>query len=461
MRAAWDQVEPNELVWNWHMGAVCEVLEAVSSGEIRKLLINIPPGMSKSLLVSTLWPAWDWIKHPTRRFIYATYAQDLSNKNAILHRNLVLSDWYSARWPEMSLAKNAADKVREFHTAAGGWRYSTSTGGAVTGQHGNVLVFDDLVKAQDAEGRAIVDPLMIQKANDFWLKVMHTRRADSQTTARVGIMQRLHHEDTAAKCLEQGDYVHLNLPMEYDPQRHCVIDLGAGRRIEDPRRTKGELLNPARFPAEVVAEDKRVMGKAFEAQMNQNPTPLKGAIFEREWFKRVRSAPEGARKAIFVDCSFKDTKASDYVAIQCWAVKDPNFYLVDQIHDRFNVKKTMEMIAEMQDRHPGAIGIYVEDAANGPSVIQILQDMIPGLIAWSPHGASKISRAQAVAPLAESGNVCLVEGPWVEAYLAELVKFPLSLHDDQVDATSMALLTLHKPKHKRYRDAVKKMLGGG
>jgi len=459
VRLAWPQIEPNKLKWNWHMSMICEALEAVSRGDILKLLVSVPPGMSKSLLVSTLWPSWDWINSPSRRFITATYAQDISDKNAKLMRDLVLSDWFQKRWPEVKIAKDSVAKVREFSNSSRGWRISTSPGGRATGLHGDVLLFDDLVKAQDAEGRSIVDPRAIEKANDFWFKTMHTRRANPEQTRYVGIMQRLHHEDAASKCIERG-YEHIMLPMEFDPKRKCVIEsLG----LEDPRTEEGELLNPARFPRDVVDDDRAVMGAAtFAAQMNQDPTPPGGMIFKIEHLAEWLKEPKGAREIITVDCAFKDRKDNDLVAIQAWGVKSPNYYLLDQILGHFDVLKTMEKIAEMKDRRPRSTGVYIEDKANGSAVMQILKDTIPGLIAWNPGTASKTSRAEAVAPLIESENVWIPEASrfkWVQPYRTALARFPLIKHDDEVDATTMALLILHKPKHRRYRDAVKRMLG--
>ncbi len=492
IRMAWNQIEPNELVWNWHMGAMSECLEAVSLGQIKKLLINVPPGMSKSLIVATFWPAWDWIMKPTRRFIFATYAQDLSDKNAKLHRDLVQSDWFQARWPGVKIGKDSASKVREFHNTKRGWRISTSVGGRATGLHGDVLVFDDLVKAQDSEGRAVIDPQAIYKANDFWFKTMHTRRAEPKKTIHVGIMQRLHHEDAAAKCIEKGGYVRLILPMEFDPPRKCQIYIGPDQQVfsppvveiaedgepvasayelpkgsevfvEDPRTEPGELLNPERFDAEVVAADREALGpQTFESQMQQNPTPREGLIFRVGGLQVWHELPPGIREIITVDCAFKKKKDNDQVAIQAWGVKSPNYYLIDQILGRFDVGTTMEMIAEMKDRRPRSVGIYVEDKANGPAVMQMLGDTIPGLKEWSPGADSKTGRAEAVAPLVDAENVYAPDPAshaWVQAYKTVLGRFPMVKHDDEVDATTMALLILHKPRHRRYRDAVKKMLG--
>lgn len=451
---AWSVIEPNVCRWSWHMGAICEHLTAVSLGQIRNLVICVPPGTSKSLLASTLWGAWDWIQHPTRRWICATYAQDLSDKNAKLQRDLITSQWYQERWgSRVRIGRADVDRVRLFKLESGGWRMSTGVEGVATGWHGDILLGDDLAKAQDAEGRAAIDPVAIQKGSDFWFKTLHTRRADPVHTARVLIGQRLHHEDTPGAAIEAG-YTALVLPMEYDPKRACAAD---------KRTIPGELLCPDRFPREIIDADRIAMGPlAFEAQHQQDPTPQQGLLFKtagRE-DRRYRELPAGARKIIVCDAAFKDTKGSDFVSIQVWATHGRQFYLVDNDTRRMGFGETCRALLAMKAAHPDAVGIYVEDKANGPAIIETLKGSVSGVVAWNPGAASKISRAESVAPLFDAGNVWLPEddqAPWLGAYLTELRKFPLTKHDDQVDGTSMALLILHKPKHQRLAEAYAKM----
>lgn len=460
-RIAWPHVEPNALREGWHMHAIQDHLTAVSEGQIRNLVICVPPGTSKSLLASTLWGAWDWIRHNTRRWICATYAQDLSDKNARLQRDLISSRWYQERWgSRVKIGKHDVDKVRLFSLESGGWRMSTGVEGVATGWHGDILLGDDLAKAQDASGRAAIDPVAIQKGSDFWFKTLHTRRADAVHTARVLIAQRLHHEDTPGAAIEAG-YEALVLPMEYDPKRSCVTVIG----FRDPRTTAGDLLCPDRFPREIVEGDRAVMGPlAFEAQMQQDPTPQQGLLFKsagRE-DRRYRVLPKGARKIITCDAAFKDTKGSDFVSIQVWAIDAGRFYLCDNDTRRMNFGETCRALLAMRAAHPDAIGCYVEDKANGPAIIETLEGQIPGVVAWNPGAASKISRAESVAPLFDAGSVWLPEddlAPWLGAYLTELRKFPLTKHDDQVDATTMALLILHQPKYAILADAYAKMAG--
>lgn len=458
VRLAWPEVEANPLIWGWHLDAVCDHLTAVSLGQIRDLVISQPPGTSKSLLASTLWGAWDWINRPTLRTIAATYAQDLSEKNAKLQRDLISGRWFQDRWGDrVRIGKSDVDKVRFFKLESKGWRMSTSVGGVVTGYHGDVLLGDDLVKAQDADGRAVIDPIAIERANDFWFKTLHTRRADAARTARVLIAQRLHHEDAPGKAIEAG-YVSLVLPMEYDPKRSCVTVIG----FRDPRTEPGELLCPDRFPATVVAQDKERLGPlVYEAQNQQDPTPQQGLLFktagERRWTVKP---PEGARTIITVDAAFKDKKSSDFVSIQVWAVHDRNYYLLDNDTRRLGFGATCRAILAMREKWPQCVSVYIEDKANGPAIIETLQAEVSGVNEWDPKGASKLSRAEATAPLFDAGNVYLPpdsDAPWIGGYLKELKKFPLTKHDDQVDSTSMALLILHQAKHSKYADAVAKM----
>lgn len=498
-RKAWGIVEPSPLKWSWHMDAVCEHLMAVSRGEILSLVICIPPGMSKSLITATFWPAWDWLQEPSRRWITSTYAQDMSEKNAKLHRDLVLSDWYQERWPEVCIGRDDVAKVRFFQNTCKGWRFTTSVGGQATGRHADVLLFDDLVKAQDAEGRAAVDAAMIEKANDFWFKTMYTRRVDARLTRRVGIAQRLHHEDTPGRCIEAG-YTALVLPMEYDERRRCttqVLWVPPARReaakasalakareqgldpltahavasaaeqalkpepFADPRTTQGELLAPERFPADVVEADRANLGpQAYEAQAQQNPTPIQGLLFKNAGSLLYETLPPIDRQIITVDCTFKDRKGSDFVALQCWGVHGPNYYLIDLITERLNVSGTMDAIRTMVGRNPKAIGIYVEDKANGPAVMDMLRGEVSGIQPWDPGTASKISRAEAVAPLFTSNVWLPKNAPWLASYLTELKKFPLTKHDDQVDATTMALLILHQPMVRKYAAMVNAMRRG-
>lgn len=454
VRIAWPMIEPNPLVWSWHMGAICEHLQACTLGQIRNLVICVPPGGSKSLLVSTLWPAYVWALDPTKRFIAATYEQRLSEKNARLHRDLCASDWYATRWPESRVNKADVAQVQEFRTMSKGFRFSTSVGGPAMGRHGDIQIGDDLVKGQDAEGRQTVDTPAIERANDFWEKTMPTRAARPEKLIRVMIAQRLVDNDPPGRMIDAGA-VALVLPMEYERDRHCKTIIG----FSDPRTEEGELLAPERFPASVVSALKLQLGpRAAAAQLQQHPTPKSGDVFKPEYFtRRYKALPDRDKSKIImtVDCNFKDRKDNDRVAIGVWFAAGPHYYKADFFRDNIGFVGTQKQIAIMADRWNPHV-IYIEDKANGPAIYQTLKSAIPIVKEWTPTG-SKIARAETGASVMEGGTVYFPEdnaAPWMESYKSELLAFPKGAHDDAVDETSMALLILHKPGLQRYLKAL-------
>lgn len=462
-RLAWPYVESSPLRWSWHMGAICEHLEAVSRGQIRDLVIAVPPGHSKSLLV-TLWNAWDWLAvEPTRRTISATYAQDLSEKSARILRGLLETEWWRARWPALALDSDVEDRIRMFRVRSKGWRFSTSVGGTVTGYHADILVGDDLAKAQDADGRAALDPIALERANRFWFSTLHTRRADARTTRRVLIGQRLHHDDAPGRAIEAG-YTALILPAEFSSRSRCVVrETG----FQDPRTVDGDLLCPDRFPAEVIEADRVALGpQGHAAQNNQDPTPPDGMLFKKvlshRWAPDPRTGdpPLGGRTVITCDAAFKDTRSSDLVAIQAWRGPVAGaFLLLARDTRRMSASETVRALFAMAARFPGA-AIYIEDKANGTAIVDFFKAELVGLTPWDPGQASKYSRAEAKAYLFETGRALVPPdsvAPWVADYAATLQRFPLAKHDDDVDATTMALLILDSRSARSYAEAVAKM----
>jgi len=465
VKLAWSQVEPARLHWNWHMSAMCEHLEAVSRGQIQDLVICVPPGGSKSLLTSTFWDVWEWLAiDNTRRTISATYAQDLSEKNSNLARELIKSPWFQARWPEVQIDPSLEDRQRFWQLKSRGWRFSTSVEGQATGRHADKILGDDLLKAQDADGRkgGVIDAAAIEKANNFWFKTLQTRRVNAATFRRVLIAQRLHHADTPGKAIEAG-YVCLKLPMEFNPKSRCIVPVTGFR---DPRTEEGELLDPVRFPKAVVDADRSMGARAFEAQMNQEASPPGGVVFKHvlrnRWIpdRLTGQAPTGGRTIVTVDATFKDSVGSDNVAIQVWRAIDRNFLLIHRVNRRMSFGDTVRAILDVHALYPQA-AIHIEDKANGPAILDVLKHAA-NVIAWSPGTASKTSRAEAKAILFEADRVFVPpdsHAPWIEKYGTELEHFPFAAHDDDVDATTMALMILDNAAVSNYADAIRKMLG--
>jgi predicted phage terminase large subunit-like protein len=459
VRQAWPIVEPaTPFVPGWHIDAIIDHLESVSNGHIRNLLINVPPRHMKSLLVSVFWPAWEWIPWPERRWLYSSYAAQLSIRDSVKNRRLIDSDWYQERWADRFALTGDQNTKGTFENDRSGYRLSTSVGGAATGEGGDRIVCDDPHNVQEAESDSV------RKGTIEWYDVvMSTRVNDPRSAAKVVVMQRCHQQDLSGHLLEQGGWEHLCLPAEYEgPGR--VTSIG----FSDPRTEPGELLWAERFGPEELESLKRSLGSyAAAGQLQQRPSPAGGGIFKRHWFRYFQprganlppvavSLPDGTQMSVAAieapfrvdeslqswDCTFKDLDTSDYVVGQVWERLGPAYLLGDQVRVRMDCPATVKAVRELSAKWPQCLAKLIEDKANGSAVIQMLSTHIPGIIPVNPEGG-KIARAMAVSPLIEAGNVYLphpLYAPWVNDFIEECAAFPNGAHDDQVDAMTQALL---------------------
>lgn len=439
MRQSWHIVEPGApLVWNWHIDAVCQHLQAVTDGRIKRLIINIPPGHMKSLLVSVFWPAWEWIDQPHLRTLFSSYAMDLAIRDSMRCRDLVQSDWYIRSFDWRWRVKDSHWRLRDdqnaksyFENDQKGFRFSMSVGGRATGFRGNKIVVDDPLNAKEMHSSAARKECLF-----WWDKVMPTRLNDPRTGAKVIIMQRLHEEDLTGHLLRRGGYEHLCLPTEFDPARASSTCIG----WSDPRTVPGELLFPEMFNRVVVEGLKVDLGSdGYAGQHGQLPSPAEGGLFKRDWWRYYKVAPAEFDEMLQSwDMTFKDTDGSDFVVGQVWGRKGASKYLLDQVRDRMGFSATCQAVVNLSAKWPNAVAKLIEDKANGPAVIDALSKKVSGLIAVEPQGG-KLARAYAAQPEAEAGNVYLPDpsiAPWINDWVEEFAAFPNGLNDDQVDGYS-------------------------
>ena len=471
IRQAWHVLEPGtDYVHGWHIDAIAEHLEAVTCGEILRLIINIPPRFMKSLAVSVFWPTWIWTFRPGARFLFASYVQVLSTRDSVKSRRLIQSGWYQERWGDrFKLVGDQNEKTR-YENDSTGVRLSTSVGTG-TGEGGDFRVLDDPHNQED-----VYSDKIRQSDLEWWRQTWSTRANDPKKSSEVIVMQRLHERDLTGYALaEVGGYEHLCLPMRFERDRACVTSIG----WSDPRREEGELLWPDRMNAEdLMPLAKRLGVYGVAGQHQQRPAPAGGGIFRKEWWRFWYPAHSGNgnaplpvkaqnedgawvdceqrplpprmdRKIQSWDCAFKDSKASSYVVGEVWGSLGADAYLLDQTRDKLDLPKTCQAVVTLSQRHPEATAKYIEDKANGPAVIQTMQGRIPGLIAVGVQG-DKVARAHAVSPFVQAGNVYLPHPalfPWVNDYLAEMSLFPNAEYSDQVDATTQALMRLMIQSH--------------
>ena len=444
IRQAWPIVEPGTpYLHNWHVDLIAEYLEAVTAGDITRLIVNIPPRSMKSLAVTVMWPCWEWIAKPALRYLFCSYAASLSTQHSVARRRILESEWYRANWPHIVLTSDQNQKTA-YENSRRGLMVSTSVGGVATGLGGSRVVVDDPVNPEEAYSDA-----KRKTANDYVDKTLPSRLDDKKRDAMIFVMQRIHDDDTTGHVLEKDavhEWTHLCIPAEC--KERTVITYPRSGRVQV--REVGDVLWPEREGPAELASLKTAMGtRDFEAQYNQEPAPPEGAMFQSEWWRFYKEAPAQFDEVIQSwDMAFKDLKSSDYVVGQVWGRVGSEKWLLDQVRERMDMPTTLEAFRMLTVRWPQAKLKLIEDAANGPAIIATLKREIPGIVG-EPVKGGKPARAAAVTPTIEAGNVFLPDAsraPWIGDFVFECSRFPSGMHDDQVDAMTQALKRLNKPQ---------------
>jgi predicted phage terminase large subunit-like protein len=429
-KRAWRVLEPAaELKWGWALDAICMHLEAVTDGRITRLLMNVPPGSMKSLLTGVIWPAWEWGPRglPEMRYVSTAHEETLAIRDSRRCRDLIKSEWFQGLWP-LPLAADL-DGKREFGNVRKGVRQARAFT-SMTGVRGDRVILDDPISADNANSEA-----KLEAARIAFTETLPTR-TNSDKSAIVVIMQRLNEKDTSGVILEMGlPYVHLCIPMRFDPARKCTTAIG----WEDPRTEAGELMFPERFSEAQVAELERTLGSYGAAgQLQQNPSPRGGGIIKTGWFRYWSVLPPLEFTEIFVDTAQKTGEENDYSVLQLWGrATAGQAVLVDQLRGKWEAPELLTHSRAFWFKHKaGAFkprAMRVEDKVSGTGLIQTLRREGVAVLPVQ-RSKDKISRGHDAAPFIESGNVLLPsDAPWLSDLLAEAEAFPAGAHDDQLD----------------------------
>jgi predicted phage terminase large subunit-like protein len=442
-RLAWPIVEGAEASYqsNWHLDAINEHLEAVSNGEIKRLAIAVPPRHSKSLSTAVMWPAFDWVRRPWRRFLYASYAHNLSIRDSVRCRRIVQSEWYEKRWGHrFKITSDQNTKIR-FDNDKNGYRLSTSVDGQLTGEGGDIIVVDDPHNVRKAESETTRESTLT-----WWNESMSTRLNDPKSGAYVLIQQRVHQGDLMGSVLRQESIIPwtiLCLPAEFEPNH-------PQRWIRDPRKEEGELLWPQRNGPKEIAELKQRLGPyASAGQLQQRPAPREGGIFKRKWFGTpIKVAPADTvfvRGWDFAGTEKKMVKSDpDYTAgAKVGWSQSQQIWIIAHINRFREEPHEVEASLKLQAERDG-IGVQIQLAQDpgqaGKSQIKNFMKLLSRYSVFAePVTGDKMARALTWAGKAGAGMVKLLEDDsWNEDFLQELTGFPTAAHDDQVDAVSSA-----------------------
>jgi predicted phage terminase large subunit-like protein len=443
VKTFWAVIIPEVPVFNWHIEYICKELQDLSYYIVNRLpkpydiIINIPPGSTKSTIVTIMWHPWLWTQDPRLRVISNSYSGDLSLEHASKSKDIITSDLYRTLFPEIIIRHDKSGKG-SYENVKGGARYSTSTGGTITGKHAHIILNDDPVNPKQAES----DSLRLQ-ANEH-TKTLSSRKVDKKNTPMVTIMQRLHDDDVTGYLLKKkGDKI-----------RHICLPAEVSDRVNPPElkeRYIDGLLDPVRIDREVIAEAKIDLGsRQYAGQYEQAPSVDGGNIIKAEWFGHISLSQFLAirgRAAIhfFLDTAYDEKKQK--------SDNDPSGILAACLLQNylfiFHAQKVWKEFPELMRFIPdyvkahgydGRSSIRIEPKANGISVIQAVRKYTKLNVTRTPAPTdSKEVRLHAVSPKIECGRVILVEGDWNEEFVDEVSQFPAKTHDEYVDILVYAI----------------------
>ncbi|WP_206432171.1 phage terminase large subunit [Sphingomonas sp. ABOLF] len=435
-KAAWPILEPStELKWGWALDAICQHLEAVTSGEITRLLMNVPPGSMKSLLTGVIWPAWEWGPRamPHHRFLATAHKQDLAVRDNLKCRRLIRSAWFQRLWPVVLTSDQ--DAKTKFENERTGFREAMAFT-SMTGSRGDRVILDDPHSVDDANS-----PVKLAADITTFREALPSR-VNNDRSAIVIVMQRLHEQDVSAVAVDLG-YEHLMIPMRFEADRKCSTSIG----WSDPRTEDGQLMFPERFPEKQVRELETVLGSyATAGQLQQRPAPRSGGMFQRSDFEIVEALPAGSRKTVrawdFAATEVKPGRRPDWTVGLRMSLVGDTFYVEDVVRGQWKpsaVEQTLVSIAS-QDGAAVTIRMPEDPGAAGKADAQTKIKLLKGYAAKAvrPTGEKSV-RARPASAQAEAGNIKLVRGLWNTAFLDEVCVFPAGTNDDQVDAFADAV----------------------
>jgi predicted phage terminase large subunit-like protein len=433
VKEAWHVIEPGRrLVWSWHLQAMCDHLQAITEGRLSPwLIINVPPGSSKSTIVSVLWQAWEWGPRGLRshRFLSTSFEEENVKRDTRKTRDLIRSEWYRMLWPDvvMSRAGETSFANTDTGTREGVPFYS------ITGKRGDRVLIDDPHSLKGAESDT-----ERSKATQQFLEGGLNRLNDQSTSAIVIVMQRLHEADLTGVLLSHNlGFIHLRIPMEFEADTRCETPLP----WTDPRAYEGELMDPIRMPRDAVEKLKGVSEYSWAGQYQQRPSPREGGLFKVDKIELVEAAPAGGITVRAWDLAGSKRKKSPYtVGLKMrWVGKA--LYIMDVKRERltpFGMEKLVTDTAE-DDGFDTMQALPQDPGQAGKAQKYNFADMLSGYeFRITPETGDKADRAVPFASQVEAGTVFMVRGPWNDPFTNELRHFPSGAYKDQVDACSRA-----------------------
>lgn len=500
LKKSWPYIDSSEFTDGWPIEAVAEHLQAVADGEIKRLIVNIPPRCAKSSLTSVAFPAWVWAQPPQWnsptsgagvQFLHASYAQQLSLRDSVKCRRLIESAWYQRLWNSRFKLTGDQNTKTRFDNDRSGSRLSTSVGSALTGEGGNIIVVDDPNAAQEAFSEAT-----IQSTIEWWDSALSTRLNDPKTGAFIVIQQRLGEEDLTGHIMSKdiGDWTHLCLPMRYEWERHTYTSIGwndprgldadgeslvkvidGGTRVPVSNDAhieligrEGALLWPERFgETEVSGLERRLGPWATAGQLQQRPEPKGGGIIKADWWQTWEAAhyPDMDMIIASLDTAYTSKTENDPSALTIWGVfsgdvvaqnlkslgeeservfseSHPRVMLMSAWQGRYELHNLVEKVAQ-SCRKMKVDKLLIENKAAGHSVAQEIKRLYGyenfAVQLYDPKGQDKLARLYSVQHIFAEKMIYAPARQWADMVIQQVGQFPKGKNDDLVDTVSMAL----------------------
>ena len=442
----WSHFVPEKLVWANHMDVLCQEMQAVGERILRwdedekndDLIINVPPGTSKTSIVNLLFPAWLWTRNPSLRFMCISYSHMLSQALSAKARDILKTERYQQLFPNVKIRRDSDSKTL-FKLTGGGERFTTSTGSTATGLHAHLILIDDPINSAEVQ-----TPNLMNAVNDWLSSYLSTRKVCKARTATVMIMQRLSVNDPTAYLIERSSHIrHVCLPAE------LTSDV---KPVEYRKIYRDGLLDPTRMSEKILEKQKDRMGEMqYAGQFLQKPVARGGNLFKIDKLITLSINPHTIKKEIRGwDKASTINKHADYTA-SCKMGKLANgqYIILDVMRGKWEIHERELTIRKTADIDNASVEIVIEKPA-GEGGLQSAQNTVANLAGYKvnmvyPSG-SKTDRAERFATQVNAGNVFMLKADWNTMFLDELGAFPNGKHDDMVDAAVIAFNQLHTVK---------------
>lgn len=443
IRKTFEIVSPGEeFKHNWHIELIAKYLQACKDGDIKRLIINIPPRHLKSISVTVAFTTWLMGHDPTCKILSASYSQSLSIKHSLDARAVIENPFYKFLFPDTELIRDQNTKSK-FMTTQRGFRFATSVGGTITGEGGDFLIVDDPQNVKHAYSE-----LFRENAKIWFDQAFTTRLNDKKQGCIIVVMQRLHEDDLTGHLLKKGGWEHLKLPVIAEEDQEFNI------KDFKKLRKEGDLLHPEALDQDDINNTKIELGSyGFAGQYQQNPMAAGGNIIKLEWIKTYRELPPEYKTYSWSwDTAIKVGQENDFSVGLLWAECNNGYYLIDFYKNKLEYPELRKMVNTLYNKHKSA-EVLIEDKASGQ---QILQDFkresnLP-VIAMMPGKdmpSNKVERMNLISRLFEAGKVFLPQdAPWLSDVIQEFISFPSGRHDDICDAMTQYLARRLSSKSK-------------